>query len=103
MVKVTFNLEGFGIVTGKDDFILAITGGTNVSKPEGMFYAYGDADDDILMRAIITFVKKAVNQTVAPEEQKRTYMELRAVIDSELNRLQKKETPEAATSEESNK
>ena len=100
MIKVTFEQDGApnDVETGK--FVLAVIG--NEGK-ENLLCVYGTASNTDLMKAISTSVGRTIENLLDPEDQKRAYKVLRAIIDTEIKRLEAKETPEAATSEESGK
>lgn len=100
MVKVTFEQDGAPDSVESGKFVLAVIG---EDTEKNLLCAYGKTSDTALMQAVIAFVKGVVGSAIDLDNQTRVYKALRALADTEIKRLEAKETPEAATSEESGK
>lgn len=103
MVKITFEQDGRveDVTSGK--FVLAVIGTRKENRLENVFRAFGQADDKAIALAVANIIRNTVRKAIDPDTRITVYKFLRETIDVELERLEKEETPEAATSGESGK
>lgn len=106
MVKVTIKQDGYDEEVASGNFAFAVVGSFDETEQKDVGYMLGESSDRTTINALQTFVKKAVTTAVDSENQMMAYKILRAMIDTEIKRLEteesvKEETPEAATSGES--
>ena len=108
MVEITIKQDGCVKETTSGDFVLAVISTIKEDGLKSVGMAYGVTGDRASIHALAGLVKYGVDEAVGPNTQKAAYMILRATIDTEIKRLEakesaKEETPEAATSGESGK
>lgn len=101
MVKVTFERNGRVEDVTSGEFVLAVIGTRKENRLESVFRAFGQADDKAIALAVARGIRNTVGKAIDPDTRITVYKFLRETIDVELERLEKEETPEAATSGES--
>lgn len=103
MVKVTFEQDGLVEDVTSGEFVLAVIGTKGERSLKSVFRAFGRTDDKSTSLAIASLIRTAVRESIDPDTRVTAYKFLRETINVELERLEKEETPEAATSGESGK
>ena len=101
MVKVTFEQDGRVEDVTSGEFVLAVIGTRGEERLKSVFRAFGQTDDKSTALALASIIRNTVRETIDPGSRVTVYKFLRATINMELGRLEKEETPEAATSGES--
>ena len=103
MVKVTFEQDGQVEDVTSGEFVLAIIGTKGEKSLKGIFRAFGQTDDKSTALAVASIIRNTVREAIDPDTRVTAYKFLRETINVELERLEKEETPEAATPGESSK
>ena len=103
MVKVTCEQDGQVEDVTSGEFVLAIIGNRKGNRLENVFRAFGQTDDKSTALTVANIIRNTVREAIDPDIRITAYKFLRETIDVELERLEKEETPEAATSGESGK
>ena len=103
MVKVTFDQDDRVEDVTSGEFVLAVIGTRKEDKLENVFRAFGQTNDKSTTLAIASIIRNIVREAIDSGNRVMAYKFLRATINMELERLEKEETPEAATSGESSK
>lgn len=98
MVKVTFEQDGRVEDVTSGEFVLAIIGTKGEKSLKGIFRAFGQTDDKSTALAVASIIRNTVREAIDPDTRVTAYKFLRETINVELERLEKEETPEAATS-----
>ena len=101
MVKITFKQDGRVEDVTSGEFVLAVIGTRKENRL--VFRAFGQTDDKATALAVANIIRNTVRKAIDPDTRITVYKFLRETIDVELERLEKEETPEAATSGESGK